>query len=350
LHHNPNYTKAELDSLENMLLSPDEASVKLALELIKNNGFHDSLQRPLALLSIIMVDLDYKCQSSIEKIYKSRIDSQRRAELRRELALLTEGFDRSFEDSSEKIISRSIDLFQLCYGQYMDGRQHLLESFYEIARILRRNEDTHLARRCYLIAIQWQSTHQNTFFELALLYQNDLEWMPEAEQAYLEALKLDSSDYVAHNNLAQVYEAMGQIEHAETHLLAALLIDPNYVHSVINLAYIRWRHQTQYEGAYALYEQALQIDPYDGFALCNFAELLMLHFGEYKRAEKYLKDSLDMEEEDEEAWRLLGDLSLMGPKPNIKSAKKYYKKALYYKPDDEKAQLKLDNLDKLDPK
>ena len=261
MHHNPNYTKSELDNLEDMLLSPDEASIDLALELIKNNGFHHRLERPLALLTLIEPDLTPSLESRIKKIYKSRIDSRRRAELRRELSLLVDGLENSFEESTEKKISIAIDLFQLFYSQYIWSRQHLLDAFYEIARVLRRNEDVHLALRCYLSAIEWQSRHQNTYFELALLYQNDLEWMPEAENAYLNAIELDPKDHVAHNNLGQVYEAMGQVENALKHLNTALLINSNYVHSIINLAYIHWRHQTNYNEAYALYERALQLDP-----------------------------------------------------------------------------------------
>ena len=71
MHHNPNYTEEELKNLENMLLSPNEASIDLALELIRNNGFHYQLERPLALLVLIQPDISSEVKNRIEKIFKN---------------------------------------------------------------------------------------------------------------------------------------------------------------------------------------------------------------------------------------------------------------------------------------
>jgi tetratricopeptide (TPR) repeat protein len=318
-HYTDKYTKEELNNLEQLLLSNDNSNVLLAIELIRNQGFHERLERPLALIFYLRPDFwDENTQKAVQKLYKSRIESVRRGELQNELMLIKSYHDYNFDELTETQIQTQINLLQLFYGSYLQNRPHFLPVFRWIGRALSRTDYIDLAQKVYLIAIHWGTQDEDTFFNLALLYQNELNDLQKAAIYYHEALKIDRLDYVAHNNLGQIYESLKQYEQAEKHLEEALTIRPTYIHSIINLAYIRWRHQPQYENAKSLYEQALQQDPYETYALCNYAALLIQHYeGEenLQKAEQMLNTSLEIDESDDYAWKQLGKLMLKKKSP-----------------------------------
>lgn len=348
-HYNNKYTSEELDNLEQLLLSNDNSNVLLAVELIRNQGFHSQLERPLALVFHLRPDYwDEATQVAVQKLYKSRIDSQKRMNLGAELALFKSYQDYNFDEYTPEKIQAQINLLQLFYVKYLDQRPQLLPIFRWIGRALSRNGYTELAERIYLLAIYWGTQDEDSFFNLALLYQNDIEDLEKAAFYYEEALKLDSGDYVAHNNLGQVYEALKQYDLAEKQLEAALRIRPNYIHSIINLAYIRWKHQAQHEQAIKLYQQALQQDPYETYALCNYAALLIKYYQEdqqqLQKAEELLRSSLAIEEADDYAWKNLGKLMLLSSPIQKEKAVEYYEKAHYYDPEDQETIVALKKL------
>lgn len=340
LHYNNQYTSEELDNLEQLLLSNDNSNILLAIELIRNQGFHSRLERPLALIFYLRPDYwNETTQLAVQKLYKSRMDSKKRMKLGEELSLFKSYQDYNFDELTPQKIQTQINLLQLFYVKYLNQRPHLLRIFRWIGRALSRNGHLELAEEVYLLAIYWGSQDEDSYFNLALLYQNEIEDLEKAAIYYQEALKIDSGDYVAQNNLGQVYEALKQYDLAETHLEAALNIRSNYIHSMINLAYIRWKHQPQYESAITLYQQALQQDPYETYALCNYAALLIEHFKddpqELKKAEEMLRNSLEIEEADDYAWKNLGKLMLLTTPIQKEKAVEYYEKAHHYDPDDQ---------------
>lgn len=102
--------------------------------------------------------------------------------------------------------------------------------------------------------------------------------LDEAEEAYLEVLRLDPQNKFAYYNLGLLQQTRGNLQQAENNYRLSLNIDPDYPPAVFNLAIVR-NDLGDVTEAIDLYRHVISVDPNSatahlnlGFALQSIGE------------------------------------------------------------------------------
>ncbi len=108
--------------------------------------------------------------------------------------------------------------------------------------------------------------------------------------------EVEPSNYLAHNNLGQLFADAGQFTEAEQHLLRAIGAHPGFVVGYWNLGTVRQRKQ-EWKGAAEAFEQGLRLQP-DHFEMRRLLARAYLIERRYAEAEKVLRGLLETHPED----------------------------------------------------
>ncbi len=81
-----------------------------------------------------------------------------------------------------------------------------------------------------------------------------------AREQYQSALRIDSENASAHNNLAALYLAQGRWSEAASHLERAIRINPHYAKAYHNLG-VAYTKQSKWTEAIDSFQRAAEVDP-----------------------------------------------------------------------------------------
>ena len=198
------------------------------------------------------------------------------------------------------------------------------------------------------------SSHENTdeaikFFNTSLIHDSDFSlansgicesywrkyelsnsghWLIEAEKFCLLALSQDGFSVAAYKSIGNVYRDMGHLPRAKEFLEKGLLINPENASLLVALASVRSLLRDNI-GALALYEKAIEIDPYNWIPYFGYAQFLTSN-GENDKAIKIYNKVLSFTPENILALNNIGANFLFGG--NFDSAAKYFEMATNLEP------------------
>lgn len=162
---------------------------------------------------------------------------------------------RVVADGAAMVVQDELGAYEPSTGQaVLDFRVETLRE--DVVRVLRRPPPAEEARR----------TAYERYLEGCRLDEDEAT-LERAEEAYVDALRLDPTLANALTNLGNIYFRRGSAEDAERHYRHALAIDPEQPEAHYNLGFLRLE-EGDAESARSLFEQALEVDP--GFADAHF--------------------------------------------------------------------------------
>jgi Flp pilus assembly protein TadD len=187
--------------------------------------------------------------------------------------------------------------------------------------ILRQN-----TRATAWLAAVWVAMYAYNSFERVHLYHS-------AENIYQEALQLYPNDARNLNNLATLYLRAGRFDEAFEKLNATLVVNPQNIEAISNLAALYQMQNPRQDLAKAevLYLQALQLDSNHVNAYQNLG-FLKLTQGQFLQAKTYFEKGLQLSPHS--AILLLGMGKVEESQHNTLKARQYYQSALQEEPND----------------
>ena len=148
----------------------------------------------------------------------------------------------------------------------------------------------------------------------------------DAEQKYLEVLKLDPRNVYTLGNLATIELEMDKTDDAETHLQEALAIKPTDAFCLGALGNLRFR-QGKYDAALDALSRAAQLKP-DDAEIQNFLGVTLSQKGQRTAAEAALRKAIQLDPQYGSAHNNLAVIYLTQNPPQIELARWHYQKAL----------------------
>jgi len=112
--------------------------------------------------------------------------------------------------------------------------------------------------------------------------QAEIIYWKESETLFKHALKINPSNFLAHNNLGTSLDKKGRLEEAEKHYKASLEAHPSYAEALNNLGQIKAKNKN-FSEALSFFKQTLQIDPNSPEAQYNLA-LTYYYLGDKQKA------------------------------------------------------------------
>ncbi len=190
------------------------------------------------------------------------------------------------------------------------------------------------AEQAYLQSIKLDPKHALPWNNLGTLLQDHLGRYEEAEQAYLQAIKLDSKLAWPWNNLGNLLQVyLGRYEEAERAYRQAIKIDPKDADPWYNLGNLLQIFLGRYEEAERAYRQAIKIDPKDAEPWNSLGNLLTSHLGRYEEAEQAYLQAIKLDPENGYPWNGLCNL-LKDHFGRDKEAEQTYRRSLELDSDD----------------
>ncbi len=150
-----------------------------------------------------------------------------------------------------------------------------------------------------------------------------------AAEHYKKAIFIDPNYFYAHYNLARVYELLGNYAEASHHLKEVLDFKPDFAEANYNLA-LTLVQQGKMEEAIAYYKHALKINPHFAEAHYNMA-LALQHQGKFDEAAAHYKETLHINNENYFAHYNLA--RIYTSQGNSSAAEIHYSEALRLNPD-----------------
>lgn len=164
-----------------------------------------------------------------------------------------------------------------------------------------------------------------------LLASADLE--EQAEKAYLNIIEKFGDDFLAHNQLALIYESRNDYASAEKHLRACLALEEDDHNMMNTLGYLLAEADTKLEEAEDLLEKALSADPNNGFYLDSLG-WIYYRMGDAEKAIDLIQRAIVRMERDDAILRdHLGDAYLLNGE--VDKAVEQWRKAYRLNPDHE---------------
>ena len=151
----------------------------------------------------------------------------------------------------------------------------------------------------------------------------------EAEQHYLNALRMLPDNAALHYNLANVYDEQQRIDKAIEHYEQTVALDPNFLYAYNNLGLL-YEISDKLGPAQKAFETALAKDPTYNFARLNLGQL-HLKQGNLKTAEGLFHEALKYEPDNAWAYVYLGNLYVQ--QHQFDHAASAYQSAIRYQPD-----------------
>ncbi len=116
----------------------------------------------------------------------------------------------------------------------------------------------------------------------AVRTRSEIFYWKDSETLFRRALKINPSNFLAHNNLGTALDQKGFLQEAESHYKASLRAHPLYAEALNNLGQIKAKNKN-FSDALPLFKQTLQIDPTSTEAQYNLA-LTYYYLGDKQKA------------------------------------------------------------------
>jgi Flp pilus assembly protein TadD len=147
-----------------------------------------------------------------------------------------------------------------------------------------------------------------------------------AETNYLHVLEQDSNNVVVLGNLAAIEVEEGKLDEAETHLKAALALNPDDSYNLSRLGYLKFQ-QEKYDDALDALGRAAKLDPQNP-EIQNYLGVALSHKGLRVQAETALRKAIQIDPNYAAAQNNLAVIYLSQKPPLLQLARWHYQKAL----------------------
>ena len=164
--------------------------------------------------------------------------------------------------------------------------------------------------------------------------------LSKAAEHYKQAICINPNYYYAHYNLARVYGLLGNYAEASDHFKAVLDFKPDFAEANYNLA-LTLVQQGKFDEAIAYYTHALKNNPHFAEAHYNMA-LALQHQGKFDEAATHYTETLHIKSDNYFAHYNLA--RIYTSKGNSSAAVKHYSEALRLNPDFAEAHYNLGNI------
>lgn len=287
-------TLKELENLSRLLLSPDDTSMELGLELLKNNKTAiPMLRRELILIWQLHEEPSFR--NTIKKMLASKYNTRQLSEWSKGFAIFKE------LPSIYRYTIRVQELIQ-AHENVRTDYQKLIERnstyslrYYEIAYKLHRRLEKHLemAEVYYRIVLKANPKEENALFYLAFLLDKSEKGYKEALGLYLKVESINPSASAAFNNMGLIYDNINEFDLAYTYFNKALKIQPDttaYMRNLANLCTSRMVGARYQQQAKELLLQLIELEPRSGANWNSWADYLWNVEQKYDAVEEaYLK-------------------------------------------------------------
>lgn len=303
-------TLKELENLSRLLLSPDDSSVELGVELLKNNKEAlPMLRRELILIWQLHEETQYR--EVIEQLLLSKYAKKQLEEWSKGFALFTELNTVYRYNIRVQELIKAHENIRLDYQKLIERNPTYSLAYYIVAYKLHRRLEKHLsiAETYYRIVLKANPKHENALFYLAYLLDKKEGGYKEALNLYLQIERINPNSSSAINNIGLIYDNTGRYTLAYEYYNKALTISPNvtiYMRNLASLCISRMGGGAEYlTRAKELLLELIEKEPYAGSNWNTWADYLWNVEHNYAAAEEaYLKG---LEVDPDNPW-LLGNL------------------------------------------
>lgn len=361
-------TLKELENLSRLLLSPDDTSVGLGLELLKNNKEAiPMLRRELVLIWQLHEEPDFRAE--IKKMLASKYTDKQLSEWSKGFAIFRELPSIYRYNMRVKELIKTHENIRADYQKLIERNPSYSLNYYAVAYRLHRRLEKHLdvAESYYRIVLKANPKNENALFYLAYMLDKSKAGYEESLAIYLKLESINPSTSATLNNIALIYDNTNQLDLAYTYYNKALKIKPNEAIYMRNLAILcikiegsvykeeakglllqlieleptvganwnswadyLWNVEQNYDAAEAAYLKGLKVEPGNALLVGNLGELYVDIRKQYDKGLELYKKALEIEIT---PYRLATMVTLLVEHyKNYTVAKDYYKELIKRSP------------------
>jgi tetratricopeptide (TPR) repeat protein len=327
-------TLKELENLSRLLLSPDDTSTELGLELLKNNrAAVPMLRRELVLIWQLHEEPSFR--EVIREMLLSKYGGKQLSTWKKGFAIFTELPSIYRYNMRVQELIKTHENVRTDYQKLIERNPTYSACYYNIAYRLHRRLEKHLdvAELYYRVVLKANSKHENALFYLAFLLDKSEEGHEEALELYLQVESINPTSSAALNNIGSIYDHMDEFDLAYTYYTKALKIKPNstlYMRNMANLCTSRMEGEVYTKQAKDLLLQLIDVEPESASNWNNWADYLWTVEKAYDAAEAAYLKGLEVAPEDSLLIGNLGELYIDIKKEYDKGFE-LYKKSLELK-------------------
>ncbi len=188
------------------------------------------------------------------------------------------------------------------------------------------------AEEAFLKATEVDSTDDWAWARLGLLYHEKLERYKEAEEAYRKAIEINSENVVAWAQLGLLYHhKLDRYEEAESAYRKAIEINPGDYRYHGQLGILLNENLERYEEAIVVFREAIRINSKDYLSWAYLGQIYHEKLKRYEEAEEAYRKAIEIDPKYDWAWAQLG-LLYHEKLERYKEAEEAYRKAIEINP------------------
>lgn len=355
-------TLKELENLSRLLLSPDDTSTEIGLELLKNNRtVVPMLRRELILIWQLHEEPSFR--NTIEEMLRSKYGGKQLTTWKKGFAIFTELPSIYRYNMRVQELIKAHENVRTDYQKLIERNPTYSLSYYKLAYRLHRKLEKHLdvAELYYRIVLKANPQHEDALFYLAFMLDKSEEGYAEALELYLKVESINPTSSATLNNIGLIYDNISEFELSYAYYSKALKLKPQsrvYMRNMANLcttnmegavykkeakelllqliemepdlasnwndwADYLWTVEAAYEDAEAAYLKGLELAPEDPLLVGNLGELYIDVKKEYDKGFELYKKSLELKNS---PYRLITMVSfLVHQYEDYKLARMYHK-------------------------
>lgn len=287
-------TLEELESLSRLLISENDSSIELGLEILKNHKEAiPILQRELVL--VWQLHKDFQLKDHVEEILNSQF-SQHQLNQWKKGFLLFKTISSYYKYTSKvQRLIRDHENIRSDFQVLLERNSNFCINYHTVAKKLHQTFEKHidLAEIYYRIVLKANPLHEDNLFYLAYLLDKYEAGYPEALKLYLTIESINPKSSATINNIGLLYDNTNRPKLAYEYYSKALALDPYsslYIRNLASLCSNRMDGEAYKKQAKELLEKLIKIDPSGGSNWNVWADYLWNVEHDYKKAENaYLK-------------------------------------------------------------
>jgi tetratricopeptide (TPR) repeat protein len=271
-------TLKELENLSRLLLSPDDTSVELGLELLKNNRTAiPMLRRELILIWQLHEEPNFRRE--IKKLLASKHTDKQLSEWAKGFAIFRELPSIYRYNMRVQELIKAHENIRTDYQKLIERNPSYSLSYYAVAHRLHRRLEKHtdIAELYYRIVLKANPKHEDSLFYLAFLLDKEEKGYKEALELYLKLETINPTASATFNNIGLIYDSMEQPDLAYAYYKKALKIDPDttiYMRNLASMCTTRMEGAAYKKEAKDLLLHLIEVEPHSGTNWNTWADYL----------------------------------------------------------------------------
>ena len=318
------FSEQEIQQLNTLLLSPDEANKQIALGLIQNAPENiPALKIALCITAYLSKRPKKDLEGRAHDLLVEHLSEQEVTTLQNQIIILdyaqykfkvTEGWN-TFQNPLRKFLSIHEEAIPLYWPLFLIYPEPYSKIYTLLAnRIQKEWNNYNKALFFYEKAIALDSNNTKAKFGFALLTHTHyiqkgkrLEQVDKVLEFYMAAYK-GPQNINAYKNAAMLCRDVGDIERAVYYYNEGIQHYPKDAALLNNYAFLLLQFKQDYTKAKKLAEQGLEITPFDPCLLDTLAHIEFMGFQNFKRAQALFEKALEKDGQHHYSHTGLGDM------------------------------------------